>query len=557
MKRRIIALSLALTFVVSNMAFAFSDLENHWAKNAVYYLKEKNLIKGYEDGTFNPEGNLTREEAAAIVSRLIGENESNNNSLTDIFGRWSTNSIKNLLNEGIVSGYPDGTFRPTENITRAEFVSLVYKYLKNENKLSLGNNELSFTDIEGSWAEDYIHVLTGMGVILGYPEGEFKPQSLITRAEATSVVSRILAKEENIDIDQYDCEEEKKAQILKFIEANYKGKIDIEQLRNKSIKEIFEVIGDEHSVYMDEIAYQTLKADLKGEFVGIGVHLMANNNNQIEVFAVVDESPAAKAGIQPGDIIESIDGEKYSGYEVFDFTKKLDGTVGTQLVLGISTKDSQGNVVSITKTLVREAIKLRTVFPKIISDDIGYIRITQFEHPTYTDFKTVVEDLKSQGAKSLIIDLRYNGGGVVSSARGIADSLLSEGILYLIKNSDGTESVIQANSQSIGIPFTLLVNERTGSASELIAASVKDHKTGNIVGKKTFGKGTIQTVVDLPDRTGFKLTVGEYYSPLGNRIHGIGVEPDVMVEMGSVENIGPDNIKHDLQLQKAVELLKQ
>lgn len=558
MKKRIAILSLALTVMISNLGLAFGDLENHWAKNSITYLKDKKLIMGYEDGNFNPDGNLTREEASAIISRLIGkEKESSNDSLIDIDGRWSTNSIKYLLNEGIVNGYPDSTFRPAEKITRAEFVSLVYKYLKNENKLSLGTSQVKFSDIGGNWAEDYIHVLAGMGAISGYPEGDFKPSNLITRAEASSVISKILAKQENIDIDSYDSEEDKKAQILKFIEANYKGKINIEELRDKSIEQIFEIIGDKYSEYMDEISYQNFKSNLKGEFVGIGVHLMANNKDQIEVFAVVDDSPASKAGIKPGDIIDSIDGEKYSGYEVFAFTKKLDGVVGTNLIIGLYTTDENGNQVYVNKSLTREAIKLRTVFPKMISDDIGYIRITQFENPTYSDYRDTIEDLKSKGAKSIILDLRYNGGGIVSSARGIADSLVSEGTLYLIKNTDGTENTIQANQNTIGLPVVILVNERTASASELIAASVKDHKAGNLVGTKTYGKGTIQTVVDLPDGTGFKLTVGEYYSPNGNRIHDIGVTPDFIIDMGSVENIGPDNIIHDKQLQKAVELLKQ
>ncbi|MDO5708023.1 MAG: S41 family peptidase [Andreesenia angusta] len=555
MKKKILILSLA-SMIFSSTAFAYTDIDGYWGKAEIEYLSEKNMIKGYPDGRFNPQGSLTREESSAIISRYIGDRDSENNYLIDIDDRWSEPYIKHLLNERVITGYPDRTFKPTEEITRSEFVTMLYRYLKNENMLSLDGVDNDFPDIKDNWAEHFIHVLAGMKLLNGYPDGNFKPFNKITRGEAAVIITKLEKLAENTDIDFNLPVDKKKEEIINFIKQNYGDSIDEEELRNKSIEEIFEFLNDSNSKYLDINSYQNLKANLKGSFIGIGVHLTNNMDNNIEVFAVLENSPADRAGIKAGDILESIDGEKFDGYEVYAATRKLNGVVGTPLDIKVLRKDEEGNEIEIIETILREKIKIETVFPRMLEENIAYLKVGVFEESTYDDFKKYYEDLKDKGAKALIIDLRYNKGGLVRPARNMADDLVGPGDLYSTISKDGRVNQIQSSEKIVELPYVILINEYTASASEIVAAAVKDHCTGMLIGKKTFGKGTVQTVVDLPDGTGFKLTVGEYYSPNGNKIDGVGISPDIDIEMGNAENIGPDYLKYDSQLLKAVETIE-
>ena len=179
---------IALTSTV--LASGLKDIENHWAKQYIDNLTTKKVITGYPDGTFKPSSNITREEVSNLLSNYIGAKEVENDKLSDIEGRWSTKAIKHLVSEGIITGYPDSTFKPSKDVTRAEFATMVYKHLKKENKLTQGNlNKLS--DIQSHWAKQSIEGIANSGAIKGYPDGTFKPNNNITRAEVSTVVSLI------------------------------------------------------------------------------------------------------------------------------------------------------------------------------------------------------------------------------------------------------------------------------------------------------------------------------------------------------------------------------
>lgn len=556
MKKKVAIISL-IGMLLSSNVLAYTDLEGYWGKEDILYLTNKNIINGYPDNTFNPQGKLTREESCSILSRYIGEKSSANSLLTDINGRWSENSIKHLLNESIVVGYPDRTFKPTEEITRSEFVTMLYRYLRTENLLTLNSSTKEFNDISGNWAETYIRTLSGMNILDGYPDGSFKPFNKITRGEAAAIITKLekLRKGE-LYTTKYLTVEEKKEKILNFIKDSYGNNINIEEMKDKTIEEIFQLLKDENSKYMNYQNYQNYVSNLKGNFIGIGVHLAANYNNKIQVLNVIPNSPADRAGIKQNDMIEALDGIKYDGNEVYKLTKKLDGEVGTELTVDILREDQDGNQTRETKTLKREKIKVETVFPRMLDNKIGYLKVATFEEGTYDDFKEYYNKLKQEGARALIIDLRYNKGGLVRSARNMADDLVGAGKLYSTVGRNGQINVVESKEKEIDIPYVLLTNEMTASASEIVTAAVKDHQSGRIIGTKTYGKGTVQTVVTLPDGTGFKLTVAEYLSPNGNKIDKVGIEPDIKVEMGNVENIGPDYLEHDSQLKKAIEVLK-
>ncbi|MDO5707040.1 MAG: S41 family peptidase [Andreesenia angusta] len=185
------------------------------------------------------------------------------------------------------------------------------------------------------------------------------------------------------------------------------------------------------------------------------------------------------------------------------------------------------------------------------------MRIVQFEDETYNEFKSKFDELKSKNMKSLIIDVRENGGGNLAIASDIIDELIPEGIIVYTKDKNGKKEYLYSKPNEIKVPLAVLVNENTASASEILTAAIQDSKKGTIIGTKTFGKGVVQIVEELSDGSGIKLTISEYFSPKGRKINKKGIEPDIKVELNEdIEGIGPEYINEDNQLQKAIEIVK-
>jgi C-terminal processing peptidase-3. Serine peptidase. MEROPS family S41A len=207
--------------------------------------------------------------------------------------------------------------------------------------------------------------------------------------------------------------------------------------------------------------------------------------------------------------------------------------------------------------LTREIIKLVSVKSNMLENDIGYIRITSFDKNTAEDFKKQLKDIESSGAKGLIIDLRNNPGGLLDVCADIADQLLDKKVIVYTQDKYGKKEYLYSDSSMTKLPVVLLVNEGSASASEILAGAIKDYQRGTIVGTTTFGKGVVQRLKDLPDGSGLKITVSEYFTPNGTNIHGIGIKPDIEVELNEgVKDIGPDYLDQDNQLQKAIEVLE-
>lgn len=556
--KTIVSLALSGVLLVSGSAMAAIDIKDHWAQRQIEFLLGREILSGYPDETFKPERKISREEAAQVLSNYLGERESGAGvkAPTDSQGRWSTQAIENLLGHGVIRGYEDGTFRPLKSITRAEFATMVYNLLEKEDKL-IETKSTSLKDIEGSWAEKYIQTLANMGVLNGYGDGTFKPNNNITRAEAANVIAVVVKYIENPYFleNGFDGMNKNEA-ILQFISDNYVKDLDKGSLDGKDIDDIFSTLEDPYSGYMDVKSFQNYKSLLKGEFIGIGVQLFANEDDRVEVLSVVPKSPADRAGISSGDIIDSIDGVYYPGEKVYELTQSLNGTVGSQLNVGISRESADGTEQKKDLTLIREKIRLTTVFGKMLEGEVGYIKIATFETKTYDDFKLALEDLRSQGMKGLVVDLRFNSGGSLDAAIDIADELVGQGTIIHIKDKNGNTQNKESDARNLGLPLAVIVNEQSASSSEILAAAVKENDAGTLVGHNTFGKGSIQTVVELSDGTGFKLTVAEYFSPNGNRIEQQGVSPDLEVSLPlEIENIGPDNIAADSQLRKALEIV--
>ena len=341
----------------------------------------------------------------------------------------------------------------------------------------------------------------------------------------------------------------------KIIDKYFLGEVDEEKLKEGAIKGYIEGLDDSYTEYISKEDMEDYMADATGNFVGIGIYMVQDTEtNKIMVLAPIKGSPAEEAGIQPGDYIIAVDDVEYTGEEMTTASNKIKGEEGTtvkiKILRGTETKEYE---------LKRENIKVNPVEGKVVEGNIGYIQFSSFDEGTSEDFKAKFEELQKQGIKSLIIDLRNNGGGIVDEALEIADFILEKDdvILYEVDKNGNEEIEKSENDPIINMPVILLTNENTASSSEILAGAVKDHNKAKIVGTKTYGKGVIQQVLTLPDGSGLKITSEEYLTPNKTKINKVGIEPDEKVELpDTVENVLTVEEKDDTQLQKAIEMAK-
>ena len=340
-----------------------------------------------------------------------------------------------------------------------------------------------------------------------------------------------------------------------LIDKYFLGEVDEEKLKEGAIKGYIEGLDDPYTEYISKEDMQDYLADTTGNFVGIGIYMVQDTeSNKIMVLSPIKGSPAEEAGILPGDLIVSIDGVAYTAEEMTVASNKIKGEVGTTVKIEILRGSETLNF-----ELKRENIKVNPVEGKKLENDIGYIEFSSFDDGTAEEFKTKFEELQKQGIKSLIIDLRNNGGGIVDEALEIADYILEKDdvILYEV-DKNGKETVEKSkNDPIINMPIIILTNENTASSSEILAGALKDHGKAKTVGTKTYGKGVIQQLLTLPDGSGLKITAEEYLTPNKTKINEIGIEPDEEVKLpDSVKNVLAVDEKDDTQLQKAIEILK-
>lgn len=341
----------------------------------------------------------------------------------------------------------------------------------------------------------------------------------------------------------------------KIIDKYFLGNVDEEKLKEGAIKGYIEGLDDQYTEYISKEDMKDYLEDTTGNFVGIGIYMTKDTNaNKIMVLSPIKGSPAEKAGILPGDYIVGVDDVTYTAEDMSVAANKIKGEVGSSVKIEIL-RNSE------TKTfeIKRENIKVNPVEGKVLENNIGYIEFSSFDEGTADDFKAKYEELAKKGIKSLVIDLRNNGGGIVSEALQIADYILDKDdvVLYEVDKNNKEEIEKSENAPIINMPIVLLTNGNTASSSEILAGALKDHGKAKIVGTKTYGKGVIQQLLTLPDGSGLKITSEEYLTPNKTKINKIGIEPDEKVELpDSVKNVLTVEQKDDTQLQKAIEILK-
>ena len=343
--------------------------------------------------------------------------------------------------------------------------------------------------------------------------------------------------------------------IKSILDNNYLNEIDSEKAEEWAIQAYVASLGDPYTQYIPKDEMEEYTTTLMGNYVGIGIYMAVNTEkNTIEVLMPIAGSPAEEAGILAGDTIVSVDGVKYTGDDVDAAANSIKGKEGSIVKLEIL-RNQEIKTFEIT----RRKVDINPIISKKLENNIGYIEITSFDEETADGFKLKFEELKNQGITSLIIDLRNNGGGLVDETLEIADLIVPKGKKLLVTvDKDKNEMVEKAEKDVlIDMPIVVLVNGNTASSSEILAGALKDLNEATIVGTITYGKGVIQQLLTLRNGAGLKVTVQEYYTPNRNKINGVGIEPNIIVELPQgVESHYNLKESEDTQLQKAVEILK-
>ena len=340
---------------------------------------------------------------------------------------------------------------------------------------------------------------------------------------------------------------------MNFIESHYVQEVDKNELVDGAISGMVKSLDDPHSVYLEPKLYSRLKADTSGSFGGIGVYMGFKEGN-VNVLSVMPDSPGEKVGLMAGDLILAVDSQPVTEIDPSEVALKIRGKVGSDVELLIHREGEEDKTYKIT----RDVIQVETVFGKMLDSAMGYIRITNFSENTGKEFKNIYSKLEQENMKGFILDLRQNPGGLITSCVEIAKEIVPKGPIVSVIQRDGEKEVFNSELENPKYPIVVLLDENSASASELLSGALQDTKAALIVGMKSYGKGSVQTVIPMFQDDGLKLTIAKYYTPNGRSIDGTGVEPDVEVKLDKSILIGrePDtNSAEDTQLQKAEELL--
>ena len=352
-----------------------------------------------------------------------------------------------------------------------------------------------------------------------------------------------------------DKRTEQKLELIKGLIGDqylHSDEINEKEVKESLIKGYVNGLGDPYSVYFDEEETKELAESTSGEFSGIGVAMQQDiETGAITFVNVYENSPAAEAGLKDGDILYKVEDEDVASMTLNEIVAKVRGKEGTKITLTVFRGDDGKEYET---TVTRRKIESQTVEYEMKEDQIGYIRITEFDQVTYEQFKSALEELQSQDAKGIVMDVRGNPGGNLGTVCDILDLILPEGLIVYTEDKDGKREEYSSDAKhSLDLPMTVLIDGRSASASEIFAGAIQDYELGKLVGSTTYGKGVVQQIFPLTDGTSVKLTIAEYFTPKGRNIHGKGIEPDVEQEYVYDEQ-DPD---HDNQLEKAIEVLKQ
>lgn len=343
--------------------------------------------------------------------------------------------------------------------------------------------------------------------------------------------------------------------MSEFLLENYYQELDEEALMEGAVRGVFEATEDPYTTYMSADEYEDFTSETEGSFGGIGIIVTPGDDGYVTVVSPIEGTPGFRAGIETGDKIIEVDGQEVQGPDLNKAVDLMRGEPGTEVEVSIRREDEQE---LIELTIVREMIKIETIHYEMLEDDIGYIRITNFNQQTAGDFEEALNALVEDDMQALVLDLRNNPGGLLSQTIEIGDMILGEQVIVYTEDRDGNRREETSSADHVDVPLTVLVNKGSASASEILAGAVQDGDRGTIIGQTTFGKALVQGIREYPeDGSGFRYTVAEYFTPNGNFIQDEGIEPDILVEMEGPVSVELIEEGEDLQLQRGIEVLKE
>lgn len=332
--------------------------------------------------------------------------------------------------------------------------------------------------------------------------------------------------------------------VYRFIETKYVNDTDDVKLIDGAIDGMVKSLNDPHSNYLSPKMYKTLMEQTEGSFAGIGVVMGMDNEQKIHIVGIMENSPGQKAGLQEGDEILAVDGVPVTQMAFDEVAAHVRGQAGTDVVLTIMRDNANQDI-----TITRDNIKLKTVGHKMLDNNIGYIQIVSFSEDTANEFNEAYNDLKNQGMKALVLDLRNNPGGLLTTCVEIAKKLVPKGEIVSIVDKQGNKETYSSSLEAPEYPLVVLINKNSASASEILSGAIQDTKAGTIIGNTSYGKGSVQTILPMFEDDAVKLTIAKYYTPSGRSIDGTGITPDIEINLD-------ENATSDTQLDKALEVLK-
>ena len=367
------------------------------------------------------------------------------------------------------------------------------------------------------------------------------------KQEATVTISR----EEYESLQKY----QKLETLFQLVENYYYEDVDEDAMLENAAVGLMAGIGDVYSVYYTKEEMAKFNEETEGKYAGIGCQLLADPESKlITVTRVFKGSPAETAGIRAGDKIVYVNDVYYTAYEMDEAVSVMRGTPGESVKVTVLR-----DLETIDFDVMREDININYVEYEILDGNIGYVMVFDFLGDAYEGFEEAINAFQEADVSGMIIDLRNNGGGLVDTCVKMADLILSEGVVVSMKDKNGNVTEEKIDGEYYDVPMAVLVNGYSASASEILAGAIRDNHAGTLVGTKTFGKGVVQSSLEFADGSGMKVTTARYYTPSGECIHEIGIEPDIEVELDAdaVTRYGINNLPHenDAQLQCAIAVL--
>lgn len=352
---------------------------------------------------------------------------------------------------------------------------------------------------------------------------------------------------------------------MDLVRSRYIEPVPVETLMNGAIRGMVGALNDPYSIYMDAKMYREFRMETEGSFSGVGI-VISVKDKQLTVVSPIEGTPGERAGIRSGDQILKIDGKDTKELALDEAVRRIRGKEGTDVVLTLR----RGEAIKDYR-LTRANIEIRTVSSRMLPEKIGLIRLSMFNEKTAGEFHKQYEQLEAQGMKAMILDLRDNPGGLLESSVKVSCKLVPKGPVVSVVTRDGQTEVHRSELPAVKYPLAVLINGGSASASEIVAGAVQDTGAGTLIGNKTFGKGSVQSILRLSSDTAIKLTIARYATPKNRFINGVGIEPDIKVDNPEVKAdpaVRPGRLPindtgettagqpADLQMDAAIQLLK-